>query len=66
MPPKGSLLSRMKTLASKANTLLKETKIVSKSLDRFGHPKAAGYARMAGYGKKKKAKAGAKKRGKRK
>ncbi len=64
MPPKGSLLSRMKTLASKANTLLKETKIVSKSLDRFGHPKAAGYARMAGYGKTKKPKG--KKRGKRK
>ncbi len=55
--------TKLRTLATHANKLAKETKIVSKGLEQFGFKRAAGMARMAGYGKRKKPKA---KRGKRK
>ena len=47
-------MSKLRKAAVIAHKLVKEAKLVSKGLDAAGFAAAAGMARMAGYGKKKK------------
>ena len=48
-----SLVKKAKKLLMKAHDFVKQEKYVSRALDHLGYKKAAGLARIAGYGRRR-------------